>query len=374
MYDVAVIGGGVMGCATAMRLAEGGMRVALLERENLCSGASGVNAGTLSLQVKRVSLMQYAIRGSELWSRMDQSLGFDIHFRRPGGLNLAFTDAEAETLTERSHERRAAGLPIEFVDGRRARELEPHLTSAIAAATFCPLDGFVSANVVSLAFRKALLNAGVSLCEHTPVDSIDRDSGAFALTTEREPVHARRLVVATGAWTTRLLARLGVNLPIAWRVNQMSVTERARSLLNGVVGHVSGLMSLKQASNGTVIIGGGWQGAGEPGAPGEAIAQNLVGNLQFAQTALPVLRGLRLVRTWYGYDAVTPDVMPLVGPIPGIDNAFLIACVRGGYTIGPYMGRLLADHILGQEPELPLFPLDRFPPPATQAEGSAHAH
>jgi sarcosine oxidase, subunit beta len=371
MYDVAVIGGGVMGCATAMRLAEGGMRVALLERENICSGASGVNAGTLSLQVKRVSLMRYAIRGSELWSRMDQSLGFDIHFRRPGGLNLAFTDAEAEVLTQRSRERRAAGLPIEFIDGSRAREMEPQLTGAVIAATFCPLDGFVSANVVSLAFRKALMSAGVSLHEHRPVDAINQDCGTFALTSGRERLQARRVVLATGAWSAGLLAKLGVDLPIAWRVNQMAVTERARRLLNGVIGHVSGLMSLKQASNGTVIIGGGWQGVGEPGAPGEAIAQNLVGNLQFAQIALPALRGLHLVRTWYGYDAVTPDVMPLVGPIPGIDNAFLIGCVRGGYTIGPYMGRLLADYILGQEPELPLFPLDRF---ATPADGTRHAH
>jgi sarcosine oxidase subunit beta len=366
MHDVAVIGGGVMGCATALRLAEGGMRVALLERETIGAGASGVNAGTLSLQVKRLSLLHYAMRGSQMWARMDQSLGFDVHFRQPGGLNLAFTDAEADTLMQRSDERRAAGLPIEIVDSRKAREIEPHLTDKIAAAAFCPLDGFVDANVVSLAFRKALIGAGISLHERAPVHSIAHGPHGYDLRCGEKSVGARRIVLAAGAWSAELLTKLGIDLPIAWRVNQMSVTERARKLLNGVVGHVSGLMSLKQAANGTIIIGGGWQGIGKPGGPGEAIPQNLVGNLQFALTALPALRSRRLVRTWYGYDAVTPDVMPLVGPIPGLDNAFLIACVRGGYTIGPYIGRLLADCILGHEPELPLFPLDRFTAPVKQ--------
>lgn len=366
MYDVAVIGGGVMGCAAALRLAEGGMSVALLERENIGAGASGVNAGTLSLQVKRLSLLEYAIRGSRLWSRMHQSLGHDLHFRQPGGLNLAFTDKEADTLIQRSKERRVAGLPIEIIDSRRALEIEPHLTDRIAAAAFCPLDGFVDANVVSRAFRKALLDAGVSLHERFAVQAIGQAPQGFDLHNGEKSLSARRIVLAVGAWSAELLAKLGIDLPIAWRVNQMSVTERARKLLNGVVGHVSGLMSLKQAANGTIIIGGGWQGVGRPGQPGDAIPQNLVGNLQFAISALPALRNRRLVRTWYGYDAVTPDVMPLVGPIPGLDNAFLIACVRGGYTIGPYIGRLLADRILGREPELPLFPLDRFPAPIKQ--------
>jgi hypothetical protein len=67
-----------------------------------------------------------------------------------------------------------------------------------------------------------------------------------------------------------------------------------------------------------------------------------------------------IVRTWLGFEANLPDMMPLVGPMPGIPDAFVIGCVRGGYTIGPYMGELLSQLILGREPEMPLFNPARF--------------
>jgi len=75
----------------------------------------------------------------------------------------------------------------------------------------------------------------------------------------------------------------------------------------------------------------------------------------FVEHALPALGGWRIVRSWTGYEVNTPDFYPLAGPMPGIDNLFVLGGVRGGYTIGPYISRLMGDYILGREPELPLF-------------------
>jgi glycine/D-amino acid oxidase-like deaminating enzyme len=88
-YDLIVIGAGVMGATAALRAAKGGMRVIVVEREAAGSGASGVNAGTLSLQIKRVRLMPYALRGYEWW----RQAGDDVGFKRTGGYFLAFTPA-----------------------------------------------------------------------------------------------------------------------------------------------------------------------------------------------------------------------------------------------------------------------------------------
>ena len=93
-----------MGSATALRLAAAGMRVALIEASMLGIGASGVNAGTLSLQIKRVRLMPYALKGHALWKRAGDAVGY----RQIGGLTLAFTEREAEILTQRMTERREA--------------------------------------------------------------------------------------------------------------------------------------------------------------------------------------------------------------------------------------------------------------------------
>lgn len=372
MHDAVVIGGGVMGCSTALTLAEAGMQVAVVEQFGLGSGASGVNAGTLSLQIKRTSLMAYAMRGAELWSAMSARLGTDVHHRRTGGLNLAFTDEEAEKLTSVMTERREAGLPIHFISGAEARAKEPELTDLIRLASFSPLDGYASANLTGLAFRRALSKQGVAIEEFSPVRAINRADGGWEVVLTDRVVRGCRLVLAGGSWNPDLLAMLDMQAPITRRINQMGVTERTRKVLSSVVGHISGLMSLKQADNGTLLIGGGWQGEWSDHAPGRTVPSNLQGNLRFAQAALPALAKLRLVRVWYGYDSFVPDVMPMVGPLPGLSDAWMIGCVRGGYTIGPCMGELLAQQILGKEPTLPLGGFDpaRYIKPL---EKNAHA-
>ena len=114
------------------------MRVVLLEAKGVCRQASGVNAGTLSIQVKEAALIPYAMRASELWEAAPEWLGVDVGFRRLGGLTLAFTDDEAEMLKARMAERQAAGAPIEFVGLNRAREIEPALSHHPVLASYCP--------------------------------------------------------------------------------------------------------------------------------------------------------------------------------------------------------------------------------------------
>ena len=108
-----------MGAAAALQLAEGGMRVALCEARQLGMGASGVNAGTLSMQTKRVPLIPYALRGYELWKRAGDAVGF----KETGSLTLAYTQAEAEGLTQRMTARRNAGAPIDLITAAAARAM-----------------------------------------------------------------------------------------------------------------------------------------------------------------------------------------------------------------------------------------------------------
>src|SRR5215468_2932855 len=109
-----------MGSATALRLADAGQKVVLFESSLLGMGASGVNAGTLSLQIKRVALMPYALKGHALWKRAGDAVGY----HQTGGVTLAFTDREADILTERMTARRNAGAPIDIISCSRAREIE----------------------------------------------------------------------------------------------------------------------------------------------------------------------------------------------------------------------------------------------------------
>lgn len=362
-FDTVVVGGGVMGATVAVRLANAGQKVALLERGGLCMQASGVNAGTLSIQIKRAALIPYAMKGWELWRNPHEWLGADAGFNQVGGLTLAFTEDEAEMLTERMEARRQNGAPVEMIGLNRAREIEPGLSDKPLLASWCPMDGYANSYQLGDVFRAKLREVGVAVHEQTPVDRIvrpgsgpSRGNGYTAWSGDRH-FTGKRLVLAGGVWLQELLWRdFGLHLPINCRVNQVSVTERMPPIVNTVLGIATSLLTLKQSRNGTILIGGGWQGKGDPERGGyEIVPENLVGNLRLATYVVPALREARIVRTWLGVEGNTADVMPLVGDVPGAPDAYIIGCVRGGYTIGPYMGKLLAQYILGQEPEMPLF-------------------
>jgi glycine/D-amino acid oxidase-like deaminating enzyme len=350
-YDIAIIGGGIMGCATALRVAAGGMSAIVLDQGDLGQGASGVNAGTLSLQIKRVKLMPYALKGHHLWEEMGNAVGF----AKTGGYTLAFNAHEAEMLQERQTLKANAGAPIEFVSNNRLRAAEPNLTQKVEAASFCAEDGYANSSLTGQYYRGKLRDAGVPYRERCAVTAIDHGNG-FTLTTPNGTIHATRILLAAGAWLKPLVALLDVDLPVNARVNTVSVTERLRPLMDSVIGHATGLLTMKQKANGTVLIGGGWQGLGTPqDGRGTVDAQSVKPNLALAQYAVPALATARVLRSWTGFEANVPDFYPLAGPLPGVPDAFVLGCVRGGYTIGPYISELMGDSILGREPEMPLF-------------------
>ena len=353
-FDTVIVGGGIMGASVALGLARGGMRVALVEQNALGSGASGVNAGTLSLQTKRAALMPYAIRGHEAWRAMGEQVGY----RETGGLSLAFTDEEAAYLDERVRERRNAGAPIELIAPTKARSIEPELSERVVAVSYCAVDGYANASVTGRYYREQLRNAGVEVRERTRVEGID---GSFDVKAGDETLHATRVVLAGGAWLKTAGKLVGATIPIIVRPNIVNVLERMPTLLTGVLMHAFGRLTLKQKPNGTFLVGGAWQGEGEPeSGRGRVVSESVIGNLRLAELALPALARSRLIRSWVGFEARTPDVMPLAGELPERKGAFVLGAVLGGYTTGPYIGRLMADAMLGNEPELPLFPPGRF--------------
>ena len=127
---------------------------------------------------------------------------------------------------------------------------------------------------------------------------IDHGAWGFAIGTAGGTVRARRLLLATGAWSRPVAALLGLDLPVQARTNTVSVTERAAPIVHSVIGHATGLLSLKQKPNGTVLIGGGWQGRGAPQeGRGELVPETLLTNLRLAQFAVPALANLRVVRS-----------------------------------------------------------------------------
>lgn len=359
--DLAVIGGGIHGASVALFAARGGMTVTLVERDALARGASGTNAGTLTMQMTRAALIPYALKAHEMWVRAPEWLGHDVGVVACEGLSLAFTEAEEALLAERAEARRAAGAPIRLVTPAEARNVEPGVSTGIRMASHCTIDGFANAYLTGVAFRRALLAEGVDLREYTCVETVEPAAQGYRVQTQAGVIHARQIVLAGGVWIEPMLRWLDVHLPIRTLVNQLAVTERMPPVMRTVVGIASGLLSLKQYPHGTVVIGGGWQGTGDRTLNTHSVRHDsLIGNVRLSVHAIPGLAASRIVRSWTGFEAETADALPAVGPVPGHEGAWVTGSVHSGYTSAPYIARCLAQAILGQEPEMPLFPIDRL--------------
>lgn len=337
------------------------MRVALLDRGPLCREASGVNAGTLTMNMTRAALIPYALRGWEMWTQAPAWLGRDAGALATDGLSLAFTDSEAALLEARVAARRQAGAPIALVTPAQARAIEPGLSDAVRVAAHCPIDGHVTAYLTGQVFRAALIEAGVDVREGCKVTGLEPDAGGYAVRCGDAALAAGRVVLAGGVWLEEMLGWLGLSIPVKVLINQLIVTERMRPVMRTVLSIANGLLSLKQFPNGTVLVGGGWQGDGDRLRGGvAAVPENLIGNLRLARWVIPALAEARVLRIWLGLESEVADAMPILGPVPGRPDVFVIGAVHSGYTSGPFMGRLLAQSMLGQVPELPLFPPDRL--------------
>lgn len=346
--DIVIIGAGVSGLATALPLAKAGRDVLVLDKAEPWSDASGANAGTLSVQVKRREALRPTRDAIQLWERMAEDYGIDVGFGRPGGLRVATTDRQVAYLRNAVAEQRDEGIEVEFLQANALRAIAPWLGPDVKAASFCEWDAYSSPLAAGNAMISGARALGATIEGGTPVTSIRHDiRGDYIVNTSRGEVRARQIVDTAGAWAGEIAAMLEASFPVEVDINMLTVTEPAPRLVDKVVTHAGGVLSVKQYPNGTYLIGGGWQGRGSVAAGTKEIDyQRFVHNMRVAAVVIPALADLRIVRTWAGYEAVAPDALPVMGRLAGHDAAWVLACARGGYSQAPALGAKLADMIL----------------------------
>jgi glycine/D-amino acid oxidase-like deaminating enzyme len=357
--DVAIVGAGAMGLFTALSLSTAGRKVVVIDRGRPWREASGVNAGSLGVQNKRQELVPFALEAMRVWSGLDRDLGADVGYRRSGGLRVAVTPEEREKLLSTATRQREMGVQIEWLEGALLRRWAPYLSGEVTAATFCPDDGFASALLLGPALVGAARRKGVSLVTDAPVTGAAEEGDEVRLVTPLGEVRVGQLLVAAGAWTARVAALFGVHLRVDLDVDMLSVTEPSPPIMAGILSHARGILTLKQFSNGSCIIGGGWQGHGDLDTGDKGIDYvSVIHNLRLAASVVPALSGLHVLRHWAGFEGVTPDSLPYFGRLPGTRSVFVLACARGGWTVAPLFGRLMAELMLSGRTSMPLDPFD----------------
>ncbi|AWB25326.1 FAD-dependent oxidoreductase [Methylobacterium currus] len=356
--DIVVIGAGIAGLSTALFLARAGRDVLVIERAEPNALASGGNAGSLHAQLLSFDHGARAEGGGgpaartlplqrdsiALWLDLARELDRDVEIGRTGGLMVAETERDLAFLAEKTRIERSQGIDSHVISAAELRTLEPALWEGFAGAAYCPQEGKINPLLATHAILEAARAAGARLLTRTAVTGIARDGAGFRIETARGPVRAGRVVNAAGAFASVIGRMLGVEVPVFGAPLQMIVTEPAAPLVGCLIAHADRHLTLKQARNGSLLVGGGWTAGLDPvhGHPRPLMA-SLEGNLWVAQHVVPALRALRVVRSWAAMN-INIDGAPILGEDPRRPGLFH-AVTSNGYTLGPLVGRITADLI-----------------------------
>ena len=344
---MAIVGGGVTGCACALRLAEAGKRVRLFEAREIAGGASGRNGGFAlrggapAYDVARRELG--AERARAFWvlteryvDRLEQLAG--DAFRRTGSLRLAADAAERKELEAEYEALHEDGFAVEWRD-----ELPETLAGRFEGAIFHPPDGSLQPARWVRRLAARAVGAGAELREHERVESL-------------EALDAVQVVIATDGYTHGLVPEL--DAAIRPTRGQVLVTEPLERRLFPCPHYARhGYDYWQQTEDGRLVAGGVRDKAADHEYTAEEATTPLIqGYLERFATDL-LGEEPRIDHRWAGIFGTTADRLPLVGRLPGSDRVWVSAGYSGhGNVMGLACGELVADAILGASaPELELF-------------------
>jgi sarcosine oxidase subunit beta len=365
--DVAIIGGGIVGCAAAYYLAQRDVAVVLLERSVIGGEASGRNAGGVRAQCRDRRERSLAMASIEIWEGLEAELGFDVEYVQGGNLRLATHEQRLESLREEGEEELADGLYVEIWEQADLRQRAPYLSDIFVGAKYCPTDGVANPLLVPRALGWAARRLGAQILEHAEATGIGvagtqitsvlaRDSGGSFTVETPWVIHA------AGPWSPELAQTLDIKLPVRPVRVDMAVTQPAPRLFTEFISSHDVGAYARPARSGHIHIGllGQRQTTFDKQVPPAALQ-----HLDRAVEMIPALAQLNILRTWAGTLAMTPDSLPIIGPVDSLDGLLLATGFSGhGFCLGPIVGKLMSEYIVEGETSLPIeeFRQSRFSP------------
>ena len=385
--DVAVVGGGITGCATAYYLARAGASVVLADSAEVGTEASGRNAGSLHGQIQREPFERLGIRWArdflpalrfllgalDVWGRLGDELGTDLEVRTNGGLLLASDSAQMRLVEAKVGIEREAGLDSQVLSRADVLALAPYVGDQVVGAGFSPVEGKANPMLAAPAFARAAERAGAEIRTRCALVDLEASGPAARLTfvtsrggrNQLQVLDAERVVVASGDALARHVSAVvpGLSLPISTEPVQVAATEPVEPFVQHLLYYAGERLTLKQAKAGTVLIGGGWPARLEPGTGYPLVClDSLRANLAVALDVVPRLAPVLVLRSWAGIGNGTPDHRPVLGALRHAPRVVVGLFPHMGFTAGPLMGRVLADLASGHSAGLDLAPFspERF--------------
>lgn len=353
--DAIVIGGGVVGCSIAYYLAKSGVKVTLLERGQIGMEASNAASGVLSSPLFKSDdpysrLSTESLRMfRELAVELQETCGVEIEFARCGEIGLALTEEEATEYQGLAMKVSEAGGSARWMDFESLHDYEPAVGPEVLGGFYMPEVCRVNNQRLSLAFARSAEWQGAKVRTSTEVVGLVRSG--LTITGVRladDEIFADAVILAAGPWTRVLAEEVGGNIPVRpVRGLNLNLQPEGRSI-NSIIHGSWGL--LVPRADGSVIAGATVEEVGFDSRVTAGAVQDI---LDVVTRLVPSLRNARLNWALAGLRPGSPDDAPMLGRVPGWEG-LLVATghYRNGILLSPITGRLIADLINGNEPEL----------------------
>lgn len=367
-----VIGGGLIGLSIARALTDRGLSdVLVLERHSLASGGTGKSSGIVRAHYGVPSIAAMSWRSVPVFEELGDEVGF-----RQVGYTVIVGDENVDPLRANTAMHQDLGIEVDLIDTEEVQRLWPMMNvDDIALASYEPRGGFADATQLALRYGQQARAQGAKIRQHTPVARIvtsgDKVTGVEL--EGGEVVEANLVVVASGWWSSKLLADLGIHFPIEAYRSELLIVDAGEPLPDLPV--VSDLVSLQYCrleGSGQFLVGNSDHADFDkkfvdPDSYSNIAAETSV--MRYAEKLMHRFPGFpnpSVTHTYAGVYDVPPDWNPVIAPIADVDGLLLCAGFAGhGFKISPAVGDLVADLVLegdSTDPDIPAsdFRLERF--------------
>ncbi|WP_243112257.1 NAD(P)/FAD-dependent oxidoreductase [Ethanoligenens harbinense] len=370
--DFLIVGGGVIGCATAYYLSKQKASVLVVEKEEIGVGGSSRNGGGVRQSARdprEMPIAMHAVR--DLWPGLSEELGVDVEYHKKGNLRLGKTEAHLEHLRKLVAQGRAQGLEQTMIDCRQAKEICPQISQEVIGASWCPTDGHANPMKTTLAFYKRARELGARFLTGDPVQSIVMRQGRAVgvRTVGGTVIGAGKVIVAAGYASRRLLDGVGIDLPMFNLVDEALITEALPPLFEQMLGTAAADFYGHQTDHGSFVFGGSMGLESFISDTPRAVTNSMTAPYLCRAILgyFPCLANVNIIRTWSGFIDKMADGVPVMDEIDEVPGLIAACGFSGhGFGVSPAVGELIAQLALAGETSLPLDALryDRFGPKA----------
>ena len=343
--DVVVVGAGIMGAFTALRLAQRNRTVFLIDKGDIGRESTGRCGGGVRQQFRDPAELPLAMKAVDIWAGLEEEFGELLEYRRQGSLKLLYNDDELEEAQVRISRERQSGLDVVLLMPKEVVDYAPPIGSAadLTGGTLCMTDGTANPLLLARALGPALDRAGVRVKIHEPVRRFEAAGGrVVSAITDQAEYRAETFVNAAGSWAAELCRSLGLNFPCTVRKSQLLITEPLSPIIRGFISFNNGY--IRQAIDGNLHLG-------VRGIPIDVLEKSLTFSAlidagRFFPKVFPFIRNINIIRGFTGFTTWPPDGIPIIDKAPGLDGFYLAAGFSGhGFCLGPLVGQLLAEWI-----------------------------